>query len=197
MTHETVESATDPLPNTAWGNVDLADSAWAEHFGGEVADMCEGFPRRIYRPDDVGFFIQRVWSNAEMTAFHDPCVPHIPGDPPFFTTVPVESATDNGVRATNLELPDGSATVDLQFLSDGATDADWIVEPLDESTLDGGPPQLELALDRDAGVNGDLVHLTITPGSGASKGLAPYRLLVTLAGIQNVWFGVVDLKAAD
>jgi hypothetical protein len=197
MTHETVESATDPLPNTAWGNVDLADSAWAEHFGGEVGDMCEGFPRRIYRPDDVGFFIQRVWSNAEMMAFHDPCVPHIPGDPPFFTTVPIESATDNGVRATNVELPDGSATVDLQFLSDGATGADWIVEPLDESTLDGGPPQLEVALDRDSGQNGDLAHLTIAPGSGASKGLAPYRLLVTLDGIQNVWFGVVDLKTAD
>ena len=64
-------------------------------------------------------------------------------------------------------------------------------------SLDGGPPQLEVALDRDSGQNGDLAHLTIAPGSGASKGLAPYRLLVTLDGIQNVWFGVVDLKTAD
>jgi hypothetical protein len=195
MTHEMIEAATDPLPNTAWGDVDAADAAWAEHFGGEVGDMCEGFPRRIYRPADLGFFIQRTWSNSEAMAFHDPCVPHIPDDPPFFATVPVEDTTDNGVRATNLDIPDGSATVELQFLADGATDADWIVEPIDEATLDGGPPQLELAVDRDSGQNGNLAHLTVTAADGAQKGLSPYRLLVTLDGIQNVWFGVVDIKS--
>jgi hypothetical protein len=197
MSHELVEAATDPVPNTAWGNVDLADSEWALHFGGEVGDMCEGFPRRLYEPADVGFFIQRTWSNAAATGFHDPCVPHIPGDPAFFATRPVEPDLDNGVRATNVELPDGEATIDLEFISDGPTGAPWIVEPLDEATLDGAPPALELSLDRNSGQNGDIAHLTIKPASGATKGLTPYRLLSTLGGYQEVWFGVVDLKASD
>nr|HEX4317540.1 hypothetical protein [Kofleriaceae bacterium] len=194
MSHELVEAATDPIPGLGWSSVDRADSEWALHFGGEVGDMCEGFPRRIYRPGDVGYFIQRTWSNAEAAQFHDPCVPHVPDDPPFFAAVPIEPDTDNGVRATDVAL-DGSATIPLDFLSDGGTGDDWIVEVLDEATLDGAAPQLEFALDRDAGQNGEHAHLTITPAPGAAKGLRPYRVLSTLGGFQNVWFGVVDLKA--
>ncbi len=192
--HEMVEAATDPFPTTGWGGVDAADAEWELHFGGEVGDMCEAFPRRVYDPPDLGFFIQRTWSNSEAAQFHDPCVPHVPDDPPFFAAIPDEPAVDNGVRAVNVPLG-GSTTIEVQFLADGPTNADWIVEPIDESTLDGGPAALEFSLDRNSGENGELAHLTITPAPGALKGLQPYRLISTLGGIQNEWLGVVDLKA--
>src|SRR5262249_54151560 len=101
-THELVEAATDPFPSSGFSTTDPASAAWQLRFGGEVGDMCEGFPRRIFRPADVGYFIQRSWSNAQMSGFHDPCVPLIPNDGPFFATVPVELDVDNGVRANNI-----------------------------------------------------------------------------------------------
>ena len=194
-THEIVEATTDPLPSSGFSTTDPASVEWELHFGGEVGDMCEGFPRRIYRPDDVGYFIQRTWSNTQMMGFHDPCVPLVPDEGPFFATVPVEDDVDNGVRANNIEL-NTSRTIDLLFLSDAETDGEWIVEPIDDSTIDGNPPVLLFDLDRNVGKNGERAHLTITPSPDATKGVVPYRLLSTLGSRQLVWFGAVDLGRA-
>lgn len=192
--HELVEAATDPQPNSGWGHVDKADKAWELHFGGEVADMCEAFPRRVFKPDDVGFFLQRSWSNQQMKGFHDPCVPHVPGDPAFFATVPVEPDVDaKGVRVT-LVPHGGAATIDLQWLSDGPLGQDWVVEPIDEDTLDGAPPSLQFALDRNSGGNGNVAHLTITAADGATPGLHPYRLVSQAGGIVNVWLAAAELE---
>jgi hypothetical protein len=206
ISHELVEAATDPVvqsgeANRGFATVDAGSFAWAKAYGAEIGDMCAAFPRRLYRPDDVGFLIQRTWSNAQMAGFHDPCVPHVPHDVAFFATVPDDpdvvpihpSYNDDRARATIVAAGD-SHTIDLLFLSDGPTDREWTVAPFDQDTLEGRATALDFAVDRNSGENGTRAHLTITARPKASPGFHAYRLESSL-GVSAVepyrtaWFG--------
>jgi len=82
--HEIAEAATDPFSATLVGGqlsyyIDYNDSAswaWADIVGGEVGDMC--FDDLGLGQDETmenGFMVQRIWSNAQGAAGHEPCLP--------------------------------------------------------------------------------------------------------------------------
>lgn len=81
--HEFIEAATDPLPDTDPGYLITSETnPWAL-IGGEVADLCTGiFPQW----SEGGYnAINRVWSNGPAAAGGDPCQPEPAGDP-FYST---------------------------------------------------------------------------------------------------------------
>lgn len=81
--HEFIEAATDPLPNSSPGwQINSTTNPWAA-IGGEVADLCTG----IYPQWSEGGYvaINRVWSNSAAAAGGDPCIPEPPGAPYFST----------------------------------------------------------------------------------------------------------------
>ena len=70
--HELIEAATNPLvqDNPAWSSVDSNHLAWDFVGGGEIGDMCAGYPDAFYTPKDLPYLVQKVWSNAAAAASH-------------------------------------------------------------------------------------------------------------------------------
>ncbi|HEY8926851.1 MAG TPA: hypothetical protein VIU64_20850, partial [Polyangia bacterium] len=86
LSHELVESATDPFPNTrpAWTGIDRAHLLWSVAFSGaEVADLCENDQPNLVTPGDIGYPVQRIWSNESARAGTGPCVP-VPAGEVYF-----------------------------------------------------------------------------------------------------------------
>jgi hypothetical protein len=169
--HELAEAATDPFFFGAPAYKDASDYAWQQWNGGggEVGDMCSFRPGSTWRDPELGYLMQRIWSNAEASAGHDPCVPHPSGDV-YFQAAP--DATDAvtvtfssgspSVNSTGLQIPVGMIrTVDVHIFSDAPTDAmtvwaeEWPIAPVPDS------PDLVMAWDATSGHNGDTLHLTI------------------------------------
>ena len=89
LSHELVESVTDPLArsNPAYTAIDRDHILWAIALNGaEVADLCENEQPVFARPDDIGYPVQRIWSNAGAKAGTGPCVP-VPAGEIFFQAV--------------------------------------------------------------------------------------------------------------
>ena len=160
--HEILEAATDPAPDTdaAYDDVDDPHAIWTLLTGGELADLCAG---SYARDPSLPALVQRTWSNASARAGHDPCVPA--SGAPYVSAAPVlaDRVTLLG-RATmgaRVALGD-SRTIDVALASD-APAAPWDVSVIDVSEASGGPRELDLSLDRASGTGGDVLHLTITP----------------------------------
>jgi hypothetical protein len=197
--HEFIEAATDPLPQDmpAWNAVDQIGFGLVGG-GAEIGDLCAAFPSSFYRPAGLPYLVQRVWSNAAAAANHDPCQPD--GASPYFNAAPVGndmltvSAGGFGtVQASGVRIPVGqSATVELQLFSDAPTSGPWKLSVLDvTSAFFGGAPELKLALDKDSGQDGDVVHLTITALKADPLGAAPYWVQSDLGSRSTVWIGLV------
>jgi hypothetical protein len=84
--HELIEAATDPFADTpAFSGVD--DWLWEDLLNTEVGDLCARLQQPFKpAPSDVGFAVQRIWSNSAAKAGHDPCIPS-PAKA-YFTAVP-------------------------------------------------------------------------------------------------------------
>jgi hypothetical protein len=199
--HELAEAATDPRPTTngAYADVDPAFVAWSiSGFGGEVGDMCEARASSFFFPADVGYRVQRSWSNAAARAYHDPCTPLPPGDPPYFAAAPVASDTvdvlfgSKHYAARGVNVPVGQTrTVDVDLFSDAPTAAPWSVEAHEIIIASDGtllPHCLALSLDGDFGGNGDVLHLTITANASTPLGASFLRLDSQLPGATQSWF---------
>jgi hypothetical protein len=78
--HEVVEAATDPLPSSkpAYITVDPDSHAWELLAGGEIGDLCGAYPNVFYVPTGFDHLMQRMWSNANAAASHNPCQPDAP-----------------------------------------------------------------------------------------------------------------------
>ncbi len=72
--HEFIEAATDPHPQTMTGWYAYND-AWFMVGGGEVADLCEG---RGSVMDESGNSVAKSWVNTAAAASKDPCLPSDP-----------------------------------------------------------------------------------------------------------------------
>ncbi len=179
--HELVEATTDPrfLTAPAYASVDDAHAFWMEVTGGgELADLCNLDASDFVTPLDVGYLVQRTWSNAAAAAGHDPCVPApavpyfgVDADAPDVFHDPFAEADVHGVA-----IPEGqSRTIDVHLFSDAPT-GDWLVTALDPQAQAGGPPMLAFSLDRATGNNGDVLRLTITPLAGGRGTTALYEL---------------------
>ena len=200
--HELVEAATDPYPSAAPAFLHVADAhlEWElALYGGEIADLCARFADSYFTPPDLGFRIQRAWSNRAMSGFHDPCVPAASG--PYFASVPrfdEDLAIDfdgRRVIAKGIALRVGeSKTVDVELLSDAPTEGAWEVAASDAfPKLPAGTPSVALEFDRTRGVNGEKVHLTITATSTNPSGGTVVDVTSSLGGVRRHWYGGVKL----
>jgi hypothetical protein len=141
--------------------------------------------------------IQRSWSNGAAAAGQDPCVPHPPEV--YFNSLPVLDSVSyqpRGMPFTTLgvNIPVGqSKTIDVDLFSTGPTAGPWKVSVDDYGYVaTGAVPHLGLSLDRNTGVNGDVLHLTITVKSvDSSIGGEAFVIFSDLAGESQMTFGLV------
>ena len=197
--HEIAEAATDPLflTSPAYSGVDDAHAFWEELYGGgEIGDLCAQDASDLVKPSDVGYVVQRIWSNAAASAGHDPCVPaagaaffDVAVDAPDSIFDPYVDVDVHGVA-----IPSGkSRTVDVRLFSDGPTDA-WKITAVDPNAAQGGRPLLQMTLDEDSGKNGDVRHLTIRPLFTESGVTALYEIDSTLHGVTQRWYGEIVVQ---
>jgi hypothetical protein len=195
--HELIEATTDP-EFSAYAIVDANDGAWGLPLPGgsglaagsaELGDMCELYTSSAYVPPDLPFTVQRTWSNASAAASHDPCVP-IPSGEVYFNSAIVP--TDNVVIAGGLAITHGvkilaseSRTIEIDLYSDAPTSGPWTLSA--ETAAVGA---LTFSFDKNTGVNGDKVHLTITVAPSAT-GDEPFTIVSTLGAMTTYWYGVV------
>jgi hypothetical protein len=203
VSHELVEASTDPFPisNPAYATADFDGSGWSEVMvGGELGDMCVLEPTSFTKPADVGFVVQRTWSNANASAGGDPCAP-VPSGEVYFTAVPDLSDAEMypGQYLDGISVaPGSSTTVTLHLFSDAPTAGPWTLtatEAGQEGTQIPPDPQhqLSLSLDKSTGKNGDVVKLTLTrsplSGDETATGLA-FRIESTLGTESHSYWGV-------
>ena len=193
--HEVLEWATDPFPDTspAYMSVDDDHAIWGRVFLGELGDLCTQLDTQTV-PADLGFTVQRTWSNASAKAGHHPCAP-ITKDP-YFTAFPAKPDTISAIdpfgqqiMTKGFKVPVGqSKTIDLTMYSDAEV-APWTVEVIDLTQLTGAAPEFTYSLDRSKGSAGDTLHLTITGTAPAQqgKGFLLYSSVGKLANFWPVW----------
>jgi hypothetical protein len=200
VSHEVVEMAVDPLPtdNPAWFTVDADHLGWTLIAGPEIGDLCAAFPDSFYRPADLPYLVQRVWSNRAAAAGHDPCEPE--GSSPYFNAAPVlgdtiaVGADRMGFPATTkgVTIPVGqSKTVELDLFTDQPASGPVTVQAIDLDRQYLGPAELSFAFDKTTGRNGDKLQLTITVVGAGIGNVEPFWLQATLGVNQAVWIGLV------
>jgi hypothetical protein len=215
VSHEWVEASTDPDvtasgpftltggPQAAFYLPDQDHLVWALLGGGEAGDLCEpeGAGADI-TPSDIGFPVQRTWSNLAAQASHDPCVPEVSGA--FFDSAPVlpetvtlSSQLTGTVMTKGITIAVGeSKTIEVDLFSDGDTNGPWTVRADDLlSTYYGSfglAPTLAFSWDRTQGQNGEKLHLTITVTAKATIGGAHAFIITSTKGSRKtVWPGLV------
>ncbi len=198
--HELIEGSTDPYPLTdhpAYGQVDNAHIFWLLALGGgETSDMCAQSHTASYNDPDVGYMVQRSWSNKAAAAGKDPCVPR-PREP-YFNSAPVlnDNVTLGGLGSTikvkGVQIPIGATkTVEIDLFSEAATSGPWEVAAYDYNEYMGGQPALDFSFDATSGQNGQKLHLDITPLKVGQYNVEMFFIVSKLGDQQNIWVGVV------
>ncbi|HSO39589.1 MAG TPA: hypothetical protein VLT33_43985 [Labilithrix sp.] len=175
--HEILEWATDPFPASrpAYMAVDDDHAVWSRVFLGELGDLCTQMGDVAIAPADLGFTVQRTWSNLSAQGGHHPCAPTT--KLPYFTAFPTAperiSATDEfgrQISTKGFKVGVGqSKTVDLTLYADA--DAGVInIQVLDITKLYGIQPEFSYSLARAYGQPGDTLKLTITGERSATQG---------------------------
>jgi hypothetical protein len=215
ISHEWVEASTDPFltstgafmisggPQSAFYTVDTGHTIWAALGGGEAGDLCEPEAPDVYTtPTDLGYLVQRTWSNASAVKSHDPCVPSIAGA--FFDSAPVlpemvtfTSSLTGSITSQGVTIPVGSSkTLEVDLFSDGDTGGAWSVQADDVLYKYYGsygiPNSLAFSWDRSTGVNGEKLHLTITVTQASLIGNGhAFMITSSLNGRVSVWPGLI------
>ncbi|HZS40193.1 MAG TPA: hypothetical protein VFF06_25355 [Polyangia bacterium] len=196
--HELVEAATDPFPQSvpAYGQVDDNHLYWMFALGGgEVGDLCAQDPGAFTKFPELPYVVQRTWSNAAAAAGHDPCVP-APAGQVYFNAVPElnDTITIGGMfTMLGVQIPVGQTkTIDLDLFSDGDTGGPWTVKAEDYAQLTGmGASSFTFALDRTTGQNGEKLHLTITTNKASAYNAGIFVVSSKLGTKTHYWFGLV------
>jgi hypothetical protein len=199
--HELVEAVTDPYPMTtpAYTTVDDGHFYWTRILGGgEIGDMCAQFASSYtVFPELPGYLVQRSWSNVAANAGHDPCVPALPGSV-YFNTAPVLPDTITAsmfgqmVSLKGVKIPVGtSKVVELDLFSEAKTSGPWTVTVKDGAAAFGGKALLDFSLDKDSGVNGEKLNLTITVNTAGKHGTETFIIDSQLGTQKTVWIGIV------
>jgi hypothetical protein len=175
--HEILEWATDPFPasDPAYAAVDDAHAVWSRVFLGELGDLCTQLGDVATVPADLGFTVQRTWSNASAKGGHHPCAPTT--KLPYFTAYPTKTesiaATDEfGRQITTQGYKVGvgqTKTVDLTLYAD-ADPGVLSVQVLDITKIYGLPEEFSYTLSKGSGRPGDTLKLTITGERSATQG---------------------------
>jgi hypothetical protein len=211
MSHELIEAVTDPFPSTRNG----ADSAFAtvddDHFiwllsgGTESGDLCVPEADAFQKLPELGFTVQRSWSNVAARQGHDPCVPAMKDA--YFQSAPVlnedvtmtlpQSFGGSDVATKGVTIAVGqSKTIEVDLFSDAATSGPWTVSAEDALAKLGGGATLDFSWDRKTGLNGEKLHLTITVKGASSfvPGAHPFTITSTLGAKRATWPGLVVEK---
>ncbi len=158
--------------------------------------MCAQFPNVWNQYPDLPYTVQSIWSNANAKAGHDPCQPSIA--PVYFNAAPVMNDTitvsvfGQSTVVKGVKIPVGmSATIDVELFSDGPTSGPWSVGAKDAAALLGGTADLSLSLDKDTGVNGDKLKLTIKVMTAGKHNTEMFYLTSKLGSSENIWVGIV------
>ncbi len=172
ISHEMVESATDPFPasDPAYVQEDDAHVVWSTVTGGEVADMCGLNDDQYYVPPGARYMVQRSWSNAQAKLTRNPCVPH-GTTAPYFNSFPAlapvtyRQPTYSAITTLAVSVPIGlTRVIDVPLYSAGSAGGPWTITAYDyDGAFLGTTPCLTLALDSATGQNGETRHLSITP----------------------------------
>jgi hypothetical protein len=217
LSHEWVEAATDPEltangifsvnggPHAAFYAPDTDHSVWSLLGGGEAADLCEpSGPTIEFTPPEIGFPVQRTWSNVAARASHDPCVPHVAGSA-YFAAAPVlpdtvsftTSFTGNITTKGTVIPVGGSKTIEVDLFSDGALDTPMTVKAQDLLYTYYGSTglfkkTLSFVWDRTTGVNGEKLHLTVTVTDSSFLGGGHAFMITAVHGDRyQVWPGLI------
>lgn len=217
MSHEWVEAATDPDPvamsngvfvasggpNSAFFGVDGDHLVWTLPGGGEAGDLCENGGAAIdIQPADIGFTVQRTWSDNSAKASHDPCVPTVSGAyaaaaPVLNDDVSFSTTFTGSVKSKGIVIPVGqSKTIEVDLFSDAATDGPITVDAQDLLYENYGKSGLTNTMnftwDRVTGLNGEKLHLTINVIASSFLGGAHAFVIKAQVGSRyQLWPGLV------
>lgn len=198
VSHELSEAATDPFPydDPKYGQTDQNHIAWELFLGGgEVGDLCAQFSNATYKADDIGYVVQKNWSNAQSKLGHDPCQP-VTDSLPYFNVVPTfadKILTRANVTTKGVKVPVGeSRTIPIALYSDAPTDA-WTVSV--QAFSRGGPTStapMTFSLDKNTGKNGDVLNLTIKANTAITSQSKSLMFLITsqLGTRKTIFVGV-------
>jgi hypothetical protein len=139
--------------------------------------MCEFQPDVDVVDPQIGYTVQRSWSNQQAAAGHDPCVPHLPSRPIYFNT---EAELSEGTivypfgAMRGITIPyGGERTIAVKLSADGPI-GEWALSADEESNPHLNPDvysELSFSWDVPRGRAGDVRHLTIkraqAPDGGA------------------------------
>ncbi len=203
--HEIVEATEDPQPDIdpAFSELDSDHVAWTFSGGAEAGDLCALDLSNFYKPTDLGYVVQRTYSNVAASAYHDPCVP-APTTDVYFNAVPVTTAdvdmgqifSENDTVTKGFMIAQGaSATIEVDLLSDGPTTGPWTVNA-ENTALGSGRAKANLtfAWDRTTGQNGEKLHLTVTVVGTSRFGFELFTITSTLGKKSYTWNGVVQVQ---
>ena len=196
--HEYFEWASDPFPesDTAWSGVDDDHYMFEKLFLGELGDLCvlPGVP--TIKPGDLGYIVQRQWSNKASQAGHAPCVPSDPKQP-YFQAIPTltdevsfrDPQTNRTRQSKGLIVPVGqSKTMDVLIYSDLPMSTPITVSALDVAqNFKGTDPEFECTLDKTTVLPGDTVKVTVKALTAATQGQGVVLVAKTSKANVNVW----------
>jgi hypothetical protein len=178
--HELAEASSDPHPiSFTPGYVILGNTPWT-FAGGENADMCS----EVSGVTEAGFYLTRVWSNANAKIGQQPCIP-VPDDPtdtPYF---------NGGIVNETLKAKPGQTV---------STEVDcYAFGPLaNELTLQAMPfshDVLTPSFDKATCINGEQRKLSFKVSASAQPNDYHYELLVSLnADMAHAWRGMVTVE---
>lgn len=197
--HEIVEVSTDPQPltNPAYGQPDFNHLPWFLGGASELADMCAQQTGASFEPSGYPWFVARAWSNRSASLGTNPCVPA--DTPDYFYAAPVlpdsQLVRIAGVVVTapTVQIPvSGMATIDVLVTSNFASGPIG-VQAVDGAEFGGGSPHLNLTLDRNGGLPGDTLHLTIQKQSAdANAGAEAFVLISTSGAVDTLFWGMTS-----
>ena len=190
MSHELVEAVTDPDNNPAYYGVAQDFAVWnTVSYGSEVGDMCQDYNNSYFVPSNIGFQIQRSWSNAAAAAGNDPCVPAATGQTYVNASPGVSDSityNDNGqsTTGTGISIPVGqSRVIELDLFSSAQTAA-WKVSASEFSSSG----HLGFSFNTTTGTNGSKIYLTVTVHSkDTTFNAEPFWVISTLNGVSHYW----------
>jgi hypothetical protein len=206
--HEIFEWTTDPFPMTApaYARTDDEHWVWGTAFIGELSDLCTYVDAYgEYKPTDVGFLVQRQWSNALSKSGHMPCAPRKTSR--YFVTYPEQPDTvqapytgartllTKGVSMTRGE----SRAIELYFYADSDPDKAWDVsvygyDEFNSRGMGGGTTAKDFTYELEGtnGKVGDRLKLTI---SATKTARADIFYVVARSGQEyHLWPGLVVAK---
>jgi hypothetical protein len=186
MSHELVETATDPFPDSdpAYTQEDDDDMVWTLVTDGEVADMCEFNDDANVIPPGSTYMVQRSWSNAAAARFENPCVPVVTTTPYFNSFPRLGTISYDGGRLTTrgIKIPLGqSQTIDVALMSGATVAQEWGVS----------------AYDYDDAILGATSGSTLRPPSFTGGDGATYRLTITPTGADSYLNGEAFIIWSD